>query len=105
MIFGLPKYQIRITKSEYQIFEIKIDLKKHSGISTNKFIIRRYSDMDSSYWFWKYPDHKIDWQLMRQNDSSVGSTGDVFPLDELNKTKFDRNSYFLIRLDSVKNNR
>jgi len=27
MIFGLPKYQIRITKSEYQIFEIKIDLK------------------------------------------------------------------------------
>lgn len=27
MIFGLPKYQIRITKSGYQIFEIKINLK------------------------------------------------------------------------------
>ena len=26
MIFGLPKYQIRITKSGYQIFEIKINL-------------------------------------------------------------------------------
>ena len=26
MIFGLPKYQIRISKSGYQIFEIKINL-------------------------------------------------------------------------------
>jgi len=81
------------------------DLKKHNGIPTNKFIIRRYSDMDSSYWLWKYPDQKMDWQSMRHQDSSIGSTGDVFPLDEMNKIKIDRNNYFVIRLDSLKNNR
>lgn len=34
MIFGLPKYQIRITKSGYQIFELKINLnnKKRPGL-------------------------------------------------------------------------
>jgi hypothetical protein len=81
------------------------DLKKHNGIPTNKFLIRRYSDMDSSYWIWKYPDYKSEWQSMRHRDSSIGSTGDVFPLDETNKIKFDKNDYFLIRFDSLKNNR
>lgn len=81
------------------------ELKKHDGIPTNKFIIRRYSDMDNNYWIWKYPDHKTDWQSMRHQDSSIGSTGDVFPLDEMNKIKFDRNNYFLFRHDSLKNNR
>ena len=84
---------------------VLLGLRKHTGIPTNKFIIRRYSDMDSSYWIWKYPEHKTDWEIMRQNDSSKGSTGDIFPLDEMNKIKFDRNDYFLIRLDSLKNNR
>ncbi len=81
------------------------DLRKHKGIPTNKFLIRRYTDMDSSYWAWKYPEQKIDWQILRQNDSLIGSTGDVFPLDEMNNIKFDRNNYFLIRADSLKNNR
>jgi len=84
---------------------VLLGLRKHTGIPTNKFIIRRYSDMDSSYWMWKYPEHTTDWEIMRQNDSSKGSTGDIFPLDEMNKIKFDRNDYFLIRLDSLKNNR
>ncbi len=81
------------------------DLKKHNGIPTNKFIIRRYSDMDSSYWKWKYPDNLTDWKNLRSSDSSIGSTGDIFPLDENNKIKFDKNNYFLIRYDSLKNNR
>ena len=81
------------------------DLKKHNGIPTNRFIIRRYSDMDSSYWVWKYPDNKTNLKSLRHNDSIIGSTGDVFPLDEHNKIKHDRDNYFLIRLDSLKNNR
>lgn len=81
------------------------DLKKHEGIPTNKFLIRRYSDMDSSYWAWKYPEHKSDWQNMRRSDSAIGSTGDVFPLTSKGDILFDKNNYFLIRLDSLTNNR
>jgi hypothetical protein len=81
------------------------ELKKHDGIPTNRFIIRRYFDMDSNYWQWKYPRHKNSWQFMRHNDFLMGSTGDVFPLDQEGKIVFDRNNYFLIRLDSLKNNR
>jgi hypothetical protein len=81
------------------------DLKKHNGIPTNKFIVRRYSDMDSSYWAWKYPNNKTDWKTLRHNDSLIGSTGDVFPLDENGKIKLERDNYFLIRHDSLKNNR
>jgi hypothetical protein len=84
---------------------ILIDLRKHNGIPTNKLIIRRYSEMDSTYWIWKYPENKTNWQSMRNNDSSIGSTGDIFPLDKMNKIKYDRNNYFLIRLDSLQNNR
>jgi len=80
-------------------------LREHKGIPTNKFIIRRYNDMDSSYWQWKYPDHKDDWQIMRHTDSIIGSIGDVFPLDPKGKIVFDRNSYFLVRLDSLTNRR
>lgn len=79
------------------------NLKQHNNIPTNRFIIRRYSDMDSSYWSWKYPDNTADWKALRQQDSSIGSTGDVFPLDENNRIIFNRNNYFLIRLDSLKN--
>jgi len=81
------------------------DLKKHQGIPTNKFIIRRYNEMDSSYWAWKYPNSQTDWKILRQNDSLSGSTGDIYPIDETNKIKFERDDYFLIRLDSLKNNR
>jgi hypothetical protein len=81
------------------------DLKKHEGIPTNKFIIRRYSAMDSNYWTWKYPGNQTDWKELRHSDSLIGSTGDVFPLDEKNNIKFDKDNFFLIRLDSLKNNR
>jgi hypothetical protein len=81
---------------------ILLELRKHDGIPTNKFIIRRYRDMDSSYWIWKYPEHKINWQSMRNNDA-IGSTGDIFPLDKMNKIVYDRNHYFLIRMDSLQN--
>jgi hypothetical protein len=84
---------------------ILLDLRKHNGIPTNKFLIRRYNDLDSSYWIWKYQEHKTDWQSMRHIDSSIGSTGYIFPLDERDKIKYDRNNYFVIRLDRLQNNR
>jgi hypothetical protein len=78
-------------------------LKKHTGIPSNRFIIRRYHDMDSSYWQWKYPDHKDGWENMRDGDTRV-STGDIFPLNLKGEILFDRNNYFIIRLDKLKNN-
>lgn len=80
------------------------NLKKHHGIPTNRFVIRRYSDMDSNYWAWKYPYQQTDWITQRHDDSLCGSTGDVFPLDKKNKIKIEGDNYFLIRLDSLKNN-
>ena len=38
MIFGLPKYQIRITKTGYQILEITINLKGKNGSNVYKLI-------------------------------------------------------------------
>ena len=38
MIFGLPKYRIRITKSGYQILEIIINLKGKNGPNLFKLI-------------------------------------------------------------------
>lgn len=67
-------------------------LKKHHGIPSNRFIIRRYHDMDSSYWQWKYPDHKVEWESMRHGDSIIGSTGDIFPLNPKGEIVFDRNN-------------
>ena len=84
---------------------ILYDLKKHTGIPSNRFIIRRYKDMDSSYWQWKYPDHKSDWESMRQRDTTMGSTGDIFPLNPKGEIVFNQNNYFIIRLDKLKNNR
>jgi hypothetical protein len=79
-------------------------LKKHAGIPTNRFIIRRYSDMDSSYWAFKYPESKTNWRTLRHIDSLIGSTGDVLPLDKNNRIQLEKDNYFLIRHDSVENN-
>jgi hypothetical protein len=78
------------------------DLKKHKGIPTNRFLIRRYSQMDSTYWQWKYPDDKADWRYKQDSDSLRGSEGDVFPFDGKAEIVFDENTYFVIRLDSLK---
>jgi hypothetical protein len=84
---------------------IFIDLKRHIGIPTKRFIIRRYQNMDSSYWKWKYPDQQNDWQNMQYRDTSLGFTGDVFPLGEKSEILFDKNKYFAIRRDDLQNNR
>lgn len=77
------------------------DLKQREGIPTNRFIIRRYSKMDSSYWQWKYPEHQNEWRRMQEADSSMSAIGDVFPLDSAGKIIMNKNHYFLIRLDEL----
>lgn len=81
------------------------ELKKHTGIPANKFVIRRYKEMDSSYWQWKYADHKNDWENMRDGDLINSATGDIFPLNQRDEIVFDRNNYFLIRFDQLTSNR
>jgi hypothetical protein len=80
------------------------DLKNHRGIPTNKFLIRRFENMDSSYWQWKYPDNKNEWQVMRDRDIRR-STGDIFPLNSQGEMVLSKDDYFLIRFDQIKNNR
>jgi hypothetical protein len=80
-------------------------IKKHDGVPSNRFIIRRYKNMDSSYWQWKYPDQKDEWESMRHSDSLRGSTGDIFPLTTNGEIVFNRDNYFLIRYDKLNNNR
>jgi hypothetical protein len=80
------------------------ELNKHTGIPTNKFIIRRYADMDSNYWYQKYPDRENEWQDMRRGDLAKGATGDIVPLDSNGALVFDKDNYFLVRFDELKNN-
>ena len=77
------------------------DLKKHHGIPSNRFLIRRYQTLDSNYWQWKYPNYKGNWQVLKHGDSLSGSTGDVLMLDEQGKIVFHKNNYFLIRMDKL----
>ena len=79
------------------------ELKHHDGISTNRFLVRRYKNMDSTYWQWKYPEHKDDWRRMQDRDTGIGSSGDIFPLDSKGKIVYNRNNYFLIRFDKIEN--
>jgi hypothetical protein len=76
-------------------------LRKYEGIPGNRFLIRRYKDMDSSYWQWKYPDQKSDWQERYNRDTSMGATGDIFPLNKEDKIVFEKDNYFLIRFDKL----
>jgi hypothetical protein len=79
-----------------------IGLRKHSSIPSNKFLIRRYVDMDSSYWQWKYPNYNADWQSMHKSDTLLGSSGDILPLGQNGEIVFDTRNYFIIRHDELK---
>src|SRR5687768_207910 len=82
-----------------------LDLKQHDGVPTNRFLIRRYHSLDSSYWQWKYPEEKGSWRGMRDKDTSAGSSGDIFPLETTGEIVHDKANYFLIRLDVIENYR
>lgn len=80
-------------------------LRKHSAIPSNRFLIRRYGDMDSTYWQWKYPNSKYDWQGRRQSDLMRGADGDVLHLNQKGEIVLEKDNYFLIRLDNLKDYR
>ncbi len=79
------------------------ELAKLEGIPGNRFLIRHYSKMDSSYWQWKYPGSNEDWERMRHMDVMTGATGDVLPLNQQGEIVFDRVNYFVIRQNELKN--
>lgn len=80
------------------------NLKIHKGIPSNRLLIRRYAEMDSTYWQWKYPDYADKWQDMKKSNLMQGAEGDVLTLDNNGRIAFDPDNYFLIRFDKLKNN-
>ena len=78
-------------------------LRKSIRFENNKFLVRRYAEMDSSYWKWKYPNSELSWQDMKWSDSARGSEGDVLEISKDGKILFDPNNSLIIRFDSLKN--
>jgi hypothetical protein len=90
------------------------NLSKDVPVESNRLVIFRYEQQDSTYWEWKYSriynERKSDpklgkwlWEQFKSGDSVLGQ-GDVYQLDKNNlpiKTAF----HFLIRLDSLRNYR
>lgn len=60
-----------------------LQLKKHKGLLSNRFLIFRY----------------------KEHDRANGAEGKVLPLSQEGDVIDDGKNYFLIRLDSLKNNR
>ncbi|MBT1708737.1 hypothetical protein KK062_10905 [Fulvivirgaceae bacterium PWU5] len=79
-----------------------ISLKKHATIPSNRFLIRRYVDTDSSYWQWKYPNHNADWRSEYKSDTLIGASGDILPIEQNGEVVFDQRNYFIIRWDELK---
>jgi hypothetical protein len=80
------------------------DLNKKIPLKSNKLVLIRYAEQDSSFWNWKYSKSigVSTWRDFQLRDSAVGGKGDVYQLDDSNKLMKDE-SYFIIRLDSLKN--
>jgi hypothetical protein len=79
------------------------NLNKESGLISNRLLIFRYADQDSSFWMWKH-EKKIGfwkWRYFKLQDSKMGK-GNVFQLDE-NGNPTKEESYFRITIDDLKN--
>lgn len=66
----------------------------------SKMIIRRYDQMDSSYWRRKY-SKSDDWQVMRDSDKRTDTIGDILSLSTSWNVQFEKPQYFVILLDSL----
>ena len=78
-----------------------LDLKKHNGLVTNRFLICRYAQMDSTYWFWKNPEIAGLRNGFPNQDTVAGATGDIWPLDSLGKPILSTSNYWVIRFDKL----
>jgi hypothetical protein len=81
------------------------DLDKECYLKNNRLLICKYDKLDSTYWQWKYPRHLINWQIMKERDIAAGNEGDVYQLDKQNNKILDPTYHFVIKMDSLKNNR
>lgn len=83
-----------------------IKLTKEVPLKSNKLILIRYAEQDSSFWKWKYAKSigVSTWLDFKWRDSAMGGSGDVYQLNERNERMKDE-LQFVIRLDSLKNYR
>ena len=89
-------------------------LNKEIPLKSNKLLILRYTEQDSTYWEWKYSkqykdfssDRKLGrwiWRDFQGGDLALGE-GDVYQLDT-NGIRIRSEYHFIIRFDSLKNYR
>ena len=81
-----------------------IDLKLNDHVKSTRFIIYRFSELDSTYWKGKYSDPGLNWRDLKETDSLNGF-GDIYELDESNRPRINVNYWYVIRLDKLKNYR
>ena len=81
-----------------------INLKLNDHVKSNRFIIFRFSEVDSTYWKRKYSNSGLHWNDLRMNDS-LNALGDIYELDEKNRPRTNVNYWYVIRLDKLKNYR
>jgi hypothetical protein len=81
------------------------NLNKETRLASNRLLIYRYDEQDSSFWLWKHSKSigVWKWRDFKEQDSMM-EKGNVFQLDEDNKPTKDK-SYFRITIDSLKNSR
>lgn len=78
------------------------DLSKDVPLYTNRLLIVRYSQQDSMYWKWKYPNRVQAWQDLKEEDLIVNGLGDVYELDDQNEPVRElSNVRFTIREDRL----
>ena len=81
---------------------ILLNLDKQVPLKFNRLIILRYNKQDSSFWKMKYSNNHFPWQDLKQNDSMLGGSGDIYQLDNRNKIVWDKKqNHFIIRMDSL----
>jgi hypothetical protein len=79
------------------------NLDKESSLASNRLLIYRYDEQDSSFWLWKHSKSigVWEWRDFKEQDS-MKEKGNVFQLDKDNKPTKDK-PYFRITIDSLKN--
>lgn len=78
------------------------NLKLNDHVKYNRYIVYRYSELDSTYWLNKYPKASTTWKSLKQDDIKSGSEGDIFALDERNNPITEVDYYHVIRYDKLK---
>jgi len=78
-------------------------LNKEIQLSSNRMIIKRYAEQDSTFWIWKYKisSNVSKWLEFKELDIAMGGIGDVYVLNTENEP-LKEGTHFTIRMDSIK---